>query len=69
MKILKSNRELSNCPFCGGKPELNRVGDNKQYLVYICSECHSTPVLNCQARCTESGARKIWNKRCKEQEA
>jgi Lar family restriction alleviation protein len=55
--------KLKPCPFCGGKPKINRVGDQKEFVVYICSECYKTPVHSDEARITERGARKIWNRR------
>lgn len=60
--------ELKLCPFCGGEPELRRVGDNKQYNVYFCSQCGQTPVRCGEATMTQRGARKMWNKRVSERE-
>lgn len=68
MKINNPNRDLRNCPFCGEKPELSRVGDNKQFLVYRCLKCRRTPLVNGDARRTATSAREIWNWRCKVQE-
>lgn len=59
--------ELEPCPYCGGEPTLRRCGDQKEYLVYQCSACHKTPVMYCEARVTENGARKIWNLRAKQE--
>lgn len=55
-------KELSPCPYCGGQPELVRVGDDKQYVIYRCSQCHKTPVKNGDARLTPCGARRMWNR-------
>ena len=55
--------KLKSCPYCGGKPKLIRCGDHKEFVVYICSKCYKTPVCSCEARLTERGARKIWNKK------
>lgn len=55
--------ELKPCPKCGGKAKLMRCGDQKEFLVYICSECLKTPVRYDEARITERGARKMWNRR------
>lgn len=59
----KEHFALLPCPYCGGEPRLIRCGDQKEYLVYQCSKCHKTPVKSCEARITEYGARKIWNRR------
>ena len=58
--------ELRKCFECHVTPELRRVGDWKQYLVYVCPQCNDTPVRSGEARLTERGARKIWNKRVDE---
>ncbi len=58
-----SKIKLKPCPFCGGKPELTRAGDNKQFYVYFCSQCCKTPVKYSEARLTEWAARRSWNKR------
>ena len=54
--------ELKPCPFCGGKAEFRIVGDNKEFCKYFCSKCDRTPVGIDEARLTEKGARKIWNR-------
>jgi hypothetical protein len=59
---------LRKCAFCGSKPKLCRCGDHKEYVVYQCSRCDETPVRLDEARVSESGARKIWNKRTEEAE-
>jgi hypothetical protein len=48
---------------CLAPARLIRVGDQKEYLVYICSKCFKTPVHYDEARLTEQGARDIWNRR------
>lgn len=59
------SKQLKPCPFCGSTPELREAGDLKQYYVYKCSKCGKTPVRWHEARLTECGARRIWNKRSK----
>jgi hypothetical protein len=44
-------------------PALYRVGDQKEYFVYMCPKCFKTPVRHNEARLTEFGARMIWNVR------
>lgn len=56
-------KELKPCPFCGGKPIIKLVGDNRDYFVYSCGKCHKTPVHQDEARLTRWGARRIWNRR------
>ena len=55
------NLVYSHC--CSVEPRLFRVGDDKQYFVYMCPKCFRTPVENHEARVTEAGARNVWNKR------
>ena len=57
------SKELKPCPFCGGKPIIKLVGDNRDYFVYSCGKCHKTPVHQDEARLTRWGARRIWNRR------
>lgn len=64
--LKKSKEPILPCPYCGGQPILKIVGDNKEYVVYVCSNCYETPVHIDEARCTLSGAKRIWNKRVKE---
>ena len=54
--------KLKDCT-CGGKPELQQVGNNKEYLVYRCSKCHNTPAKLNEARVIVSGAARVWNRR------
>ena len=49
-------KELKPCPFCGGKPIIKLVGDNRDYFVYSCEKCHKTPVHQDEARLTRWGA-------------
>jgi Lar family restriction alleviation protein len=34
-----SKIELKPCPFCGGKAEIERLGDNRQSTIISCTEC------------------------------
>ena len=54
---------LMYCHMCGGAPKLIRVGDQKEYLTYICSECYNTPVHYDEASTIAACAASIWNKR------
>lgn len=64
----KSIEPLRYCAFCKGVPRLSRCGDQKEFLVYQCSHCYETPVRYGEARVSERGARKVWNKRTEEAE-
>ena len=55
-------KDLNGCPLCGHLPELKKVGDNKELLVYQCQYCGYIAAKNHEAKYTERGARKIWNK-------
>ena len=57
---------IKNCPYCGRKPEIQMVGDDKNLFVCFCSKCRKTLVLNDEACSTPTQAIKIWNKRCSE---
>lgn len=57
------NKHLNRCPYCGGEPKLTKCGNQKEYLVYLCSICHETPVRLDEARVSEHLARRIWNER------
>ena len=54
------DKQLKDCPFCGGNAEIERMGNNKQSMIVACT--------NCGAR-TECGATTIdnchWNYRAK----
>lgn len=54
--------ELHECPYCGGYPKPIRVGDHREYVVYICGDCYKTPVSDCEASLTGTGAAKVWNR-------
>lgn len=54
-------RKLLDCPYCGGCPIPKRVGDNKEYFVYVCEDCGRTPVTTCAARSTMAGAGNAWD--------
>ena len=58
---------LLPCATCKGKPKLFRVGDNKEYLVYICSKCYKTPVHIDEASLTAVHAARMWNTRTMEE--
>lgn len=64
----KSINSIKSCAFCSGAPKLAKCGDQKEYYVYLCSSCYETPVRSDEARVSESGARKIWNRRTEEAE-
>lgn len=55
--------ELKPCPFCGGTPERKKVGDQKQFIVYVCSVCGKTPLKSGDARFLDRAAKKTWNRR------
>lgn len=50
------------CRRCGGKPELIRVGDMKEFYVYRCKSCLSIPAKSYEGKITERAARRIWNR-------
>lgn len=54
-------RKLFDCPYCGGCPIPKRVGDNKQYIVYVCEDCGRTPVNIYEARSTIAQAANVWD--------
>lgn len=58
--------DFNLCPKCGGVPTYKRVGDNRNFIVAICSECGYCPAKSGDARNTEKEALKIWNKRTSE---
>lgn len=57
--------ELLRCPYCGGFSAPKYVGDNKEYVVYVCANCGRTPVHTGAARPTMIGAISVWNKAVK----
>lgn len=59
----KAYGDLKPCSYCGGEAQLFHCGDQKELFVYMCSECHETPVHYDGARLTEPEARKEWNRR------
>lgn len=53
--------ELKPCPFCGGAPYFERLGNRHQSCVVICENCGCTLESNEEgARCGEQ-----WNQRHK----
>lgn len=58
--------KIEKCPYCGGRPHIIRVGDDRQFFAVICSKCYKTPVKNYEARLTKSGAILIWNARVRQ---
>lgn len=54
---------LESCAFCEGVPRLIKCGDQKEYLVYQCSECFFSPVQLDEASLCEFDARRLWNRR------
>ena len=53
--------KLKPCKYCGGKPELKRVGDFREWYTYRCNKCGcGLPVLHVTS--TKWGAKRIWNK-------
>ena len=54
---------IENCVFCGGAPRLIKCGNQKEYLVYQCSECYESPVHLDEASLCEFSARSLWNRR------
>ena len=57
---------LHNCAFCGGEPRLTKCGNQKEYLVYQCSECYMSPVKLDEASLCTCNAKRRWNKRTEE---
>ena len=57
---------IENCAFCGGAPRLIKCGNQKEYLVYQCSECYESPVQLDEASLCEFSARRLWNRRTEE---
>lgn len=52
--------ELKSCPFCGGKPLLDHLGDNARYGFYVhCDDCETQQIANY----TSDDAIKRWNRR------
>ena len=64
---MKLNSLLLDSHCCKCKPKLIRVGDNKEYLVYICSKCYKTPIHNDEASLTSVHAARMWNTRTVEE--
>ena len=60
-------RKLKPCD-CGGKPILSRCGDHKELFIYVCPRCYKVRAKNGEARATEFGARRVWNKRAGDSE-
>lgn len=55
--------QIFRCTKCNGEPRLTMVGDNKEYLVYMCSKCYKTPVHIDEASLTPAHAVRTWNRR------
>lgn len=55
--------DLKPCKYCGGKAELVRVGDWKEYFAYRCSKCQKYHARHSEARLTPQGAKRVWNGR------
>ena len=55
--------KLKPCKYCGGRAELVRVGENKEFFVYRCSRCFKYHARHGEARMTPWGAKRIWNRR------
>ena len=55
--------ELKPCPFCGGEAKLIKVGDNRNFFVYQCSECGFIKAKPSEASLTQWGAKRVWNTR------
>lgn len=55
--------KLKPCKYCGGRAELVRVGDYKEYFAYRCAHCHQFHARHSEARRTPWGAKRIWNRR------
>lgn len=60
---MKHTCTLLNCHICSSEPRLIKVGDQKEFLVYICSKCYETPVHYDEASLTEAHAARTWNRR------
>ena len=58
--------DFNLCPKCGGVPTFQLVGDNRNLIIAICSKCGYCAARPGEARNTEKGALKIWNKRTSE---
>ena len=52
---------VENCPYCGNRSKIIKVGDDRQYYINICSKCYKTSAKNCEARLTKLGAVLICN--------
>ena len=60
---MRRSTVLSKC--CAAPAKLIKVGDQKEYFVYVCAKCFKTPVHNDEASLTEYGAMLVWNRRSK----
>jgi transcription elongation factor Elf1 len=52
-----------SCPFCGGTAKLTKCGDQKEFWVVLCTECHETPVDWDEAKVNSVKAIEIYNER------
>ena len=65
MRLFKKKQTLTirSCPFCGGQTKVIKCGNQKEYFVGICSDCHETPVDFCEAAVAQDKAIEIYNTR------
>ena len=54
--------KVRRCKRCAGIPTINRVGDNKEYLILKCYSCGYTSVKPNEASKTVKSAVRNWNK-------
>ena len=59
-------KKLKPCKYCGGEPELVRVGDQKELFAFRCKRCGAYHADYSEARATPWGAKRVWNRRAEE---